>query len=312
MKSAFPIIYSEVFLAHETGPGHPENAGRLKSVVAALRSHPQADQIQWQQPSARDPLPWIEQIHNPRYVAALKTFADQGGGRLDADTIVSPASYAAATLAVTAWLDGVDWVLANDSPAFALVRPPGHHAERDRGMGFCLFSNAAISAHYALSLPAIRRVAIFDWDVHHGNGTQALTAAHPNIFYCSLHQSPAYPGTGSATETGEHNNVLNVPMPPGSTWSDYERPFYQQILPRLQQFAPDLLLVSAGYDANAADPLASIQLMPGSYATMTRACLSVTPRILFGLEGGYDYDSLGTSVAATISSCLASASLNAR
>ncbi|MEO0539538.1 MAG: histone deacetylase [Cyanobacteria bacterium P01_A01_bin.105] len=304
MKNSVPVIYSDVFLAHDTGPGHPENAGRLTAIVAALRSHPQADQIHWQLPSSRDPLPWINQVHHPEYVSALAAFAQRGGGPLDADTVVSSHSYVAATTAVTAWLDGVDTVLREAAPALALVRPPGHHAERDRGMGFCLLSNAAIAARYALTLPGIQRVAIFDWDVHHGNGTQALVAEQFNIFYGSLHQSPAYPGTGDPSETGRYNNVLNVPLPPGSAWADYEAPFRQQLLPRLQAFSPDLLLVSAGYDANAADPLASLQLTPDDYGTLTEACLAITPKTLFGLEGGYDYPSLSQSVVATVNRCL--------
>ena len=305
MASAFPVIYSDLFLRHDTGLGHPENAGRLSAVVAALRSHPQSDQLSWQVPSAKDPTTWINAVHNPQYVQALEAFAQQGGGQLDADTVVSPDSYAAAVTAVAAWLDGVDTVIEHNAPALALVRPPGHHAERDRGMGFCLLSNAAIAAHYALSRGEVERVAIFDWDVHHGNGTQALIADNSNIFYSSLHQSPAYPGTGATTEVGRHNNILNLPMRPGSTWADYEVPFFEQIVPRLRDFLPDLLLVSAGYDANAADPLASIQLVPADYGTLTRACLELTPRSLFGLEGGYDYPSLSASVVETVEACLA-------
>ncbi|MEO1591238.1 MAG: histone deacetylase [Cyanobacteria bacterium J06632_22] len=304
MTSAFPVIYSDVFLSHDTGPGHPENAGRLQAVITALRSHPQADRLDWCSPSQRDVADWIKSVHHPQYVQALESFAQRGGGQLDADTIVSPNSYKAAVTAVAAWLDGVDTVLNREAPALALVRPPGHHAEHDRGMGFCLLSNAAIAAHYGLRRPAVQRVAIFDWDVHHGNGTQALVSNNPDIFYCSLHQSPAYPGTGATREVGRHNNILNIPMPPASTWRDYEVPFFEEILPRLQAFSPDLLLVSAGYDANATDPLASIQLVPADYGTMTRACLTITPRTLFGLEGGYDYVSLSQSVIETVLACL--------
>jgi len=194
----------------------------------------------------------------------------------------------------------VDYVLTSHHSAFVLSRPPGHHAVRDRGMGFCLFSNAAIAAHYALEQPNVNRVAILDWDVHHGNGTQALTEDNPHIAYCSLHQFPAYPGTGRETETGMHHNVLNVPMAPGSVSSDYQTRFKQDVIPFLKNFGPDLLIISAGYDANKADPLASICLQPTDYGWFTRECMTVTPNILFGLEGGYDYKALSQSVLETI------------
>jgi acetoin utilization deacetylase AcuC-like enzyme len=173
-------------------------------------------------------------------------------------------------------------------------------------MGFCIFSNAAIAAHYALRQPNVNRVAILDWDVHHGNGTQAIVEANAQIAYCSLHEFPHYPGTGAASERGAHGNVLNLPLPSGSTMADYEPVFQQQVVPFLQAFQPDLLIVSAGYDANRADPLASMALQPGDFGQFTRYCLQLTRRLLFGLEGGYDLESLAQSVVATIEPCLAS------
>ncbi|MFE4105117.1 histone deacetylase family protein [Almyronema epifaneia] len=302
---AFPVIYSDQFLSHDTGSYHPENAGRLTAVTAALKQASWSAQLDWRSPSDRqDTTDWVERMHNPRYVAALKQLCAAGGGHLDGDTVVSARSYEVALLAVSAWLDGVDQVMQTGRPAFALVRPPGHHAVRDRGMGFCLFANAAIAAHYGLTLPAVQRVAILDWDVHHGNGTQALVEANPDIFYASFHQSPCYPGTGRSQETGLHNNVLNVPMAAGSTLSDYQPLFEQQVIPALQTFQPDLLIVSAGYDANQADPLANISLRPADYGVFTQYCLNVTPRILFGLEGGYDYAALSESILMTIEPCL--------
>ncbi|WOD41254.1 histone deacetylase [Nodosilinea sp. E11] len=295
-------------MTHDTGSFHPENAGRLKAIVAALEQTPWADHLDWREPTPVtqrgevDSL--IAQIHNPRYVTALREIAHTGGGQIDGDTVVSEASYAVARLAVSAWLDGVDYVLETGHSAFVLARPPGHHAVRDRGMGFCLFSNAAIAAHYALEKSTINRVAILDWDVHHGNGTQALVEQNAAIAYCSLHQLPAYPGTGHSSETGFHGNVLNLPMPPGSASADYDAQFEQKVIPFLKAFRPDLLIVSAGYDATAADPLASVNLNPQDYGTFTRQCLSVTPNILFGLEGGYDYDALSQSVLATIAARL--------
>lgn len=303
----FAVIYSPDFLSHDTGHFHPENAGRLKAVVAALEGAAWANHLDWRSPTPvnqRDVDTPIAQLHNPRYITALREIAHTGGGQIDGDTVVSERSYAVARLAVSAWLDGVDYVIQTGYSAFVLARPPGHHAVRDRGMGFCLFGNAAIAAHYALEQPGIHRVAILDWDVHHGNGTQALVEHNAAIAYCSLHQNPAYPGTGHSGETGFHQNVLNLPMPPGSTSDDYQTQFEQKVIPFLTAFTPDLLIVSAGYDANAADPLASVNLKPQDFGDFTRQCLKITDKILFGLEGGYDYDSLSQSVVATIAARL--------
>jgi len=303
----FPIIYSDQFLLHDTGSYHPECPARLTAIADALKAAPWADRLDWREPTPsqnRDLMPLLQQIHQPRYIAAVEQLANRGGGHIDPDTIVSAQTYQLALLAVSAWLDGVDRVLATGSPAFVLARPPGHHAIQEIGMGFCIFSNAAIAAHYALEQPNINRVAILDWDVHHGNGTQAIVETHPQIAYCSLHQSPCYPGTGKASEQGTHNNVLNLPLPPGSTLEDYQPLFEARIVPFLDTFQPDLLLISAGYDANDADPLASISLNPSDFGLFTDYCLQLTRRIVFGLEGGYDLAALGKSVAATIERCL--------
>lgn len=307
MSLLFPVIYSDEFLQHDTGVYHPENSGRLTAISTALKAAAWAGRLDWRSPTPtqnRDVLTWINRVHNPQYVAAVAQAADRGGGYIDSDTIISTHSYKVALLAVSAWLDGVDDVLKTRQPAFVLARPPGHHAVRDRGMGFCLFSNAAIAAYYALEQPDVKRVAILDWDVHHGNGTQAIVETNPQIIYCSLHQSPCYPGTGSSAEQGLHHNVLNLPMPPNSTIADYQPAFEQKVIPFLSQFQPDLLLVSAGYDANQADPLAGISLQPEDYGVFTDYCLGITRQIVFGLEGGYDYDALSQSVLATIEKCL--------
>jgi acetoin utilization deacetylase AcuC-like enzyme len=303
----FPVIYSDDFLKHETGAFHPECPERLTAIVRALKTAPWHEQLDWQLPtpiSRRDVLPYIQQQHSQEYIEQVRYIAGRGGGMLDADTPVSPQSYDIALLAVSAWLDGVDYVIANNEPAFVLARPPGHHAVRERGMGFCLFGNAAIAAHYALEEPGIERVAIVDWDVHHGNGTEALVETNPQIAYCSLHQFPAYPGTGAAGDCGYFNNVLNLPMPPGSSIKDYQPAFEERVIPFLREFKPDFLIVSAGYDANQADPLASIALQPQDYGTFTHYLLKITRRILFGLEGGYDFAALAQSVVATIEPCI--------
>jgi acetoin utilization deacetylase AcuC-like enzyme len=205
-----------------------------------------------------------------------------------------------ALLAVNAWLEGVDVVLQEQKSAFAIARPPGHHATRNYGMGFCIFSNAAIAAHYALQQPGIDRVAILDWDVHHGNGTEAIVTHNPQIAYCSLHEYPFYPGTGKATERGKHNNILNIPLAAGSTLADYTPAFEQKILPFLQNFNPQLLIISAGYDATHADHLAHICLKPIDYQLFTQYCLEISPHLLLGLEGGYNYEALSDSVVYTL------------
>ncbi len=302
-----PVIYSDEFLEHKTGRFHPEKPQRLSAITTALKSAAFANQIEWRSPTpieTRPVTPTLQQVHSQQYIETVQHLAQGGGGYLDGDTPVSPRSYDVALLAVNAWLDGVEQVLETGNPAFVLARPPGHHAERSTGMGFCLFSNAAIAAYYALKQPGINRVAILDWDVHHGNGTQALVENSSQIAYCSLHQFPCYPGTGKGNERGSYNNVLNLPMDSGSTVADYQPLFEQKIVPFLTNFQPDLLIVSAGYDANADDPLAGINLQPRDYGLFTDYCLQVTRQIVFGLEGGYDLNALAKSVVATIERCL--------
>jgi acetoin utilization deacetylase AcuC-like enzyme len=302
------VIYSPEFLDHQTGMYHPENPERLTAIVNALKSAAFADKITWLTPTPSSEKPSLMDIllkaHDSAYINKVKEIAATGGGYLDGDTPVSPRSYDVALLAVSAWLDGVDTVLTSGNPAFVMARPPGHHAESNAGMGFCLFSHAAIAALYALEQPGINRVAILDWDVHHGNGTQAIVENHPQIAYCSLHQSPCYPGTGKASERGFYDNILNLPLPPGSDINAYQPLIENKVIPFLANFQADLLIVSAGYDANASDPLARMNLQPADYGLFTNACLGLTRKILFGLEGGYDFTSLSQSVLATIESCL--------
>jgi len=302
-----PIIYSDRFLDHDTGTWHPERPQRLTAIVEALQAADWSDRLQWQDPTPleqRAVLPWVQQVHAPEHIALVRQIAQQGGGSLDPDTPISPQSYEIALLAVSAWLDGVDRALETGNPAFAIARPPGHHAEFDRGMGFCLFSNAAIAAHYALAQPNVNRVAILDWDVHHGNGTQSIVANNPNLAYCSLHEFPNYPGTGRADERGERGNLLNIPIAAGSTLPSYQHAFEEQAIPFLTQFHPDLIVVSAGYDANRDDPLAGVSLNPQDFGIFTRYLLKLTRCLVFGLEGGYDLNTLSQSVVATIASCL--------
>ncbi|OLP15679.1 hypothetical protein BST81_24925 [Leptolyngbya sp. 'hensonii'] len=304
-----PIIYTDEFLLHDPGNFHPESPARLSAITTVLRTLPWKEHLDWRSPSSPEVrgdmlLHIIYHIHTEGYVEAVKQVAHQGGGNLDPDTVVSPHTYEVALLAVNAWLDGVDEALIADRPVFVLARPPGHHALRDRGMGFCIFNHEAIASHYALTQPGCQRVAILDWDVHHGNGTQTLVQHHPSIAYCSLHQSPLFPGTGRSNDRGPFGNVLNIPMLPQSSIADYKPAFERQVVPFLSNFQPDLLIVSAGYDACTTDPLADICLEPEDFGLFTRYCLPITRRIVFGLEGGYDPPALAQSVVATIEPCL--------
>ncbi len=301
------VIYSPEFLEHNTGYGHPEKAKRLTAIAEALNNVSWQDQIKWQLPTpvmSRNVLSYIEKTHTLEHIAKIKQVSANGGGYLDGDTPVSTRSYEIALLAVSAWLDGVDQIL-NHQPAFVLARPPGHHATRDTPMGFCLFSNAAIAAEYALTKPDIKRVGILDWDVHHGNGTEAIIQDNPHIAYCSLHQHPCYPGTGiNQGKSGKYQNILNLPLYAGSTIANYQSLFEQEIIPFFTDWQPDVLIISAGYDANDDDPLAGISLQPEDYGLLTKYVLEITNFPLFGLEGGYHLETLARSVVATLSVCL--------
>ncbi|RMH67356.1 MAG: histone deacetylase [Cyanobacteria bacterium J003] len=294
------FIYSDRFLEHRCPQFHFERPERLLAICRHLQAaFPAAE---WREPTpvAEGLTPWLEKIHSPVYLDQLAQMAAAGGGWLDPDTYLNDQSDRVARLAVQAWLDGVDLALQRQQAIFVLARPPGHHALRERGMGFCLLANGAIAGHYALSLPGIRRVAILDWDVHHGNGTQALVQDNPQIAYCSLHEFPAYPYTGDGGDRGRYNNVLNLPMPTGSNGEAYRAAFQDQVMPFLRQFNPDLLIISAGYDAHREDPLSSIELEDADYGWMMHQCLQITHRIVIGLEGGYNLDALGRSLVATV------------
>ncbi len=301
------IIYSDEFLDHLPGAFHPEKPERLTAIATALKNQIWSDRLQWHIPQIRDPdrlRTEIAKCHSFKYIDLVKAIAAKGGGNIDGDTAVSERSYDVAFLAVSAWLDGVDRVLESGQPVFALTRPPGHHAKKNTGMGFCLFNNAAIAAEYALEKYGIERVAILDWDVHHGNGTQEIVWNRPQIGYVSTHQAPFYPGTGWQSETGGHENILNLPLPAECAIAEYLPIFKERAIPFLQDFKPDLLIVSAGFDANYDDPLASMNLQPQDYGIFTELCLGLTSKILFGLEGGYDFQSLSESVVAVVGKIL--------
>ncbi len=291
-------IYSEVFLQHDTGWGHPESAERLRVAVAALRAA--LPELEWQEPTPRPDLrTWLQTAHGETYLQRLAALSAQGGGYWDADTPVAPGSWQAAQTAVAAWLTAVDRAIAGE-PALALVRPPGHHARPHTAMGFCLLANAAIAARYALSLPGIERVGILDWDVHHGNGTQEIVENDARIAFCSLHQWPHYPFTGRAQDTGPHGNVLNLPLPPGTDRPTYRALFQDKVLPFFQAFRPHVLLVSAGYDSLAGDPLGGLLLEPRDYGDLVHLVRSLGCPIALGLEGGYDPQRTAAALVATL------------
>ena len=265
--------------------------------------------VEVHRPEAAEPGS-VQALHAASVLEHALDVAARGGGRLrDGDTCVSPHSLQAALTAVQGARDAVDRVLDDTwQRAFVACRPPGHHAEADRSMGFCLFNNVALAAEHALLRPNVERVAIVDWDVHHGNGTQHLFEERADVFYVSLHQWPWYPGTGAATERGNgagEGATLNLPLAAGSGDVEWLRAFDEQAAPALDRFAPDLVLVSAGFDAHERDPLSGTRLTAAAYASFTERLLSLAGgRLVSVLEGGYDLDSLAESAAAHVGALL--------
>ena len=294
-------------LGHHTPSGHPERVERLAVILAAL-AEPEFDALlRLDAPLANDAL--LTLVHDAAYVARIRASVPVAGTvALDADTHMSPGSLNAALRAAGAGVAAVDLVLAaRVRNAFCAVRPPGHHAERSIPMGFCLFGAVAIAAKRALDHHGLDRVAIMDFDVHHGNGTQALLWDEPRIKFISTHQSPLWPGTGDRSECGgAGNNILNVPLPPGTDGPAFRAAMERLVLPALDDFAPDLLLISAGFDAHHADPLANLALGVADFAWATERLCDVADdhaqgRVVSTLEGGYDLDALAASVAAHVS-----------
>jgi acetoin utilization deacetylase AcuC-like enzyme len=295
-------------LQHDPGPGHPESPARLQAVLAALDHDRFAALDRVEAPRASRAA--LERVHAPAYVERLLANApEEGVLRLDADTLMSPASAEAALRAAGAVVAAVDAVLNDHTQcAFCAVRPPGHHATANHAMGFCLFNNIAVGAAHALAAHGLQRVAIADFDVHHGNGTQDIFADEPRVLYVSSHQAPLYPGSGRAEDAGV-GNLANAPLPPGTGSQAFRRAWEDVLLPRLDAFAPQLLLISAGFDAHRADPLAQLRLDSEDYAWLTARLLDIARRHADGrlvstLEGGYDLRALAASSAAHVEALL--------
>jgi len=292
-------------LDHDPGDYHPESPARLRAVLEALGTPEFARLERREAPEAE--IDDIARVHPRRFVermlAAVPTAGHVG---IDADTVLSPQSGRAALRAAGAVVAAVDAVVAGDADnAFCAVRPPGHHAEPGRAMGFCLFNNVAIGALRAREAHGLARVAVIDFDVHHGNGTQARFADDPSLFYASTHQSPLYPGTGRASETGV-GNIVNVPLAPMAGSREFRLGFSREILPALDLFRPEMVLISAGFDAHKSDPLAQLLLDESDYTWVTGQLLEIARqhaggRVVSTLEGGYDLAALGASAAAHVS-----------
>jgi acetoin utilization deacetylase AcuC-like enzyme len=288
-------------LAHDTGP-HPENAGRIKAIEAAL------DAAGWPLlEQAEPPLAereWLTRVHASGHVDSIERLCAHGGGAIDLDTVVVPASWEAALRAAGAAVEGARALLAGEHDfAFGGLRPPGHHAETDRAMGFCLFNNAAVGAAHAIASCGADRVLILDWDVHHGNGTERIFYERGDVLYASIHQSPLYPGTGGAADVGAGAGAgatVNLPVPPGAGGQEFVGLVSHVVVPLARAFDPDLIVVSAGYDAHAADPLANCTLAAADYAAMAAHVRELGAPVLVCLEGGYDPEALAASVLATL------------
>lgn len=290
---------------HDPGPMHPECPDRLRAVMEALKAG-EFDGLDRRE-APRATVDQIARVHLRDYVEQLlAAVPDSGLVRLDPDTAMCPASGEAALRAAGALCAAVDAVMAGDaSNAFCAVRPPGHHAETAHAMGFCLFNSIAVGAEQARAVHGLKRVAVVDFDVHHGNGTQAMFWDDADLFYASTHQSPHYPGTGSVAERGVAGNIVNAPLAAYTGSAEFRRAMEVVILPATTEFAPEFLLISAGFDAHAADPLAALQLTEDDFAWATRKLMDIADtscdgRVVSTLEGGYDLSALGRSAAAHV------------
>ena len=307
------LVYHPAYLHHDTGGDHPESPERLKAIHDQLKESGCWDQlthIEIPQTPRSDILKWIQSVHQPNHIKRIQTTQPESGlGYLDADTLVSPQSYPIALLAIEGVLTAIDATIdGRVTTAFCAIRPPGHHAESNRAMGFCLFNNVAIAARYIQEKHRLNKILIIDWDVHHGNGTQEIFYDDPTVFYFSVHQHPLYPGTGLPDEHGHKKGdgyTLNCPLSPGKGDLEYASLFEKSLKPAVTAFCPDFILISAGFDAHRDDPLANMQVTEDGFGEMTRqtirwAAQHSKGRVVSCLEGGYNLTALAQSVESHI------------
>ena len=303
------LLTHPAFKRHETPQGHPERVDRIRAVEHILEQERFASL--WREEAPRVERSAILTCHPESHLEALeRSIPQEGFAAIDSDTVLSPGSLEAVMRGAGAATRAVDAVLSGEARnAFAAIRPPGHHAERVTAMGFCFFNNAAISARYAQKKFGIGRVAIIDWDVHHGNGTQDIFWNDASVMYCSTHEMPLYPGTGARDECGDHDTIVNAPLSAGDGGDMFRDAFTHVILPRLSAFAPELVIISAGFDAHWRDPLANINLEERDFSWATQRLLDLAEkhasgRVISLLEGGYDLEGLSRSVAAHVSTLM--------
>lgn len=302
------LLTHDACLDHQTPAGHPESPARLRAVLQAL-SDPKFEAL-LREEAPKASVDDIARVHPREYVEnLLASVPKEGHARIDADTVMSPGSGEAALRAAGAVCRAVDAVASGEvQNAFCAVRPPGHHAEPETPMGFCLFNNVAVGALYARARCGFEKAAVIDFDVHHGNGTQAMFEADENLFYASTHQSPLYPGTGEASETGV-GNIVNMPLEQGADGAAFRAAYEEVILPALRAFDPDILFISAGFDGHADDPLAGLNLREPDYVWLTKELMDVAQnacegRIVSTLEGGYDLSALARSASAHVATLM--------
>ncbi len=292
------IITTDTFLNHNTGLGHPERADRVSVIINNLKKFEK--KLIWKKPIPFDKK-LLKLTHNSEYVDTIEnSFPKKGLSYLDGDTVVSPGSKQATFDAVGSIISAIDGVINKDfKNAFCAVRPPGHHSEQKKAMGFCIFNNVAVGANYLISKYKYKKIAIIDFDVHHGNGTQNIFYDNQKVLYISTHQYPYYPGSGSNSERGKYNNILNIPLPAGTNSREY-LDAYEHVLRKIKEFKPEFLLFSAGFDAHKDDPLAQLQLNSKDYYEITKRTLnciknSCKGKVVSILEGGYDLNALKES-----------------
>ena len=302
------IVTTDTYLNHDTGQGHPERADRVSVIVENLKKFKNKNLV-WKKPTKFNPK-YLEIVHNTNYIKDIqKSFPKKGLFFLDGDTIISPGSKEASSDAVGSIIAAIDGVQNKEfKNAFCAVRPPGHHAEKNKAMGFCIYNNVAVGAHYLIDKYKFNKVAIIDFDVHHGNGTQDIFHDSEKVLYISTHQYPYYPGTGNENEKGKHNNIFNIPLPAGTTSEEYLNA-YEFVLKKLKEFKPEFILFSAGFDAHENDPLAQFQLKSKDFYELTKRTLSLAKSCCNGkvvsiLEGGYDLNALKESVDYHVKSLL--------